>query len=70
MVVQNIDKGKYPPATYSVYAPQIVSALDLNGLVMNIKGLALIVAAQIGSGSRITRAKLRLIVGSAEIGKP
>ena len=29
MVDQNIDKIKYPDATYSVYAPQIISALQL-----------------------------------------
>ena len=38
MVVQNIDKGKYPPATYSIYAPQIVSALDLKRFGNEYKG--------------------------------
>ena len=38
MVVQNIDKGKYPPATYSVYAPQIVSALGLKRFGNEYKG--------------------------------
>ena len=69
MLQDNGANGNTTTAYWDEWSSKIIAALGLKKLVMNGMAVAQTVAAKIGFGLRTITAKLKLIVGSARIGK-